>query len=106
MYCLLNRLVDHCYTGELRIDARNVQDLLAASHFLNMSQVLDASCNFMEEHMDAANCLMARGFAELHDCLDLAEKARSMALEQFPLVSESEEFLELSHVKVTFCFGL
>ena len=94
------RLLNHCYTGELRIDANNVQNLLSAAHFLDILVVLNACCIFMEEQMDASSCLMVLAMADLYGCISLAEKAKLMALANFCAVTQSPEFLDLCQKNV------
>ena len=83
------------------MDASNVEDLLVAASFLEIPVAREACCIYMENHMDALSCLMIGSFADLHNILDLAEKAKAMALAQFSLVAKSTEFLNLPDEKVS-----
>lgn len=94
-------LVNYAYTSEVSIDKNNVQSLLAAATFLDITPVRDACCNFLERNMDESNCLMMHCFAELHSCTTLAEKAKTFALQRFPAVAQCSEFLEMVKEKVS-----
>ena len=96
------RLIDYAYTSEMSIDKNNVQALLAAATFLDISPVRDACCNFLERNMDESNCLMIHCFAELHSCTNLADKAKTFALQKFTSVSLHAEFLEITKEKVKY----
>jgi BTB And C-terminal Kelch/BTB/POZ domain len=97
--CLYS-LINYAYTSEMSIEQKNVQALLAAATFLDITPVRDACCSFMERNMDESNCLMIHCFAEMHSCTCLAEKAKTFALQRFPSVSHCSEFLEMTKEKV------
>ncbi|OQV14571.1 Kelch-like protein 20 [Hypsibius exemplaris] len=96
----LKDLLDYMYTSEMCIEQKNVQSLLAAATFLDITPVRDACCSFMERNMDESNCLMIHCFAEMHSCTSLAEKAKTFALQRFPSVSRCSEFLDMASDKV------
>ncbi|KAK9502604.1 hypothetical protein O3M35_011343 [Rhynocoris fuscipes] len=97
---MLKLLLDYAYSSHILITRSNVQSLLSAANLLQVLPVKEAACRFLENHMDATNCLGIHCFAETHDCPDLQEKAKDFALQNFWEVFHQEEFLKLSASKL------
>lgn len=95
--CLLN----FAYTGQIRITTANVQSILVASSFLQLTKVRDACCDFLKKRLHANNVLGVKGFADTLGCVQLVEAAHKFIEKQFEEVAKSEEFLHLSFHEVT-----
>lgn len=93
-YCL-EVLLDYMYTGSLEITQHNVQALLAGSSLLGLVPVTEACCEFLKVHLEVENCLGIAAFADMHSCAQLSELSWRFAMEHFPEVSVTEEFVSL-----------
>lgn len=89
---ILTQLIDFCYTGTLYIDQANVQALLeAANHYRFTSVVTDCS-EYLQEQLDATNCVGFFVFSELYDLKRLHNKSQMLICQHFMTVLESDEF--------------
>lgn len=93
-------LLNFAYTSHINITRTNVQSLLSAANLLDVAAVRDACCQVMEENMDVCNCIGVHCFSESLSCCQLQEKSKNFILKNFEGVSEHEEFLKLSRLKV------
>ncbi|XP_055330733.1 kelch-like protein 2 isoform X2 [Paramacrobiotus metropolitanus] len=98
---ILNTLIDYFYSFELVIDNRNVHEILAAAIFLDVHTLPDTCFEFIEQHLDQANCVKV--FRSLH-CQtfrpNLCVHAEDLFLQHFVEISHSAEFLDLDKDKV------
>lgn len=97
----LQLLIDYVYTSEVQVTENNVQALLPAANLLQLTDVRDACCEFLQAQLHPTNCLGIRAFADLHGCLDLLSHAENYIEQHFPEVVECEEFLSLSPQQVS-----
>ncbi|XP_075230806.1 kelch protein isoform X2 [Lycorma delicatula] len=97
----LQLLVDYVYTSEVHVTEDNVQVLLPAANLLQLTDVRDACCDFLQAQLHPTNCLGIRAFADLHGCLELLSTSETYIEQHFPEVVECEEFLTLSHHQVS-----
>ncbi|XP_034256887.1 ring canal kelch homolog [Thrips palmi] len=97
----LQLLVDYVYTSEVHVTEENVQVLLPAANLLQLTDVRDACCDFLQGQLHPTNCLGIRAFADLHGCLELLSHADSYIEQHFSEVVECEEFLTLSPQQVS-----
>ncbi|KAK4874728.1 hypothetical protein RN001_014088 [Aquatica leii] len=94
-------LVEYVYTSEIQVTEDNVQVLLPAANILQLTDVRDACCDFLQAQLHPTNCLGIRAFADLHGCLDLLNHAETYIEQHFPEVIECEEFLTLTNQQVS-----
>ncbi|XP_043924914.1 kelch-like protein 3 isoform X2 [Protopterus annectens] len=92
----LGKLIDYIYNAEIEITEENVQVLLPAASLLQLMDVRQACCNFLQCQLDPTNCLGIRAFADVHTCTELLDQANAYAEQHFPDVMLSEEFLGLN----------
>ena len=71
------------------------QALLPASSLLQMSLVREACCKFLLRQLHPTNCLGIRNFADTHACKELQTRSHRFALQNFPEVMNTEEFVLL-----------
>ena len=90
---VLDRIVEFIYTGHLDVTVDNVQDLLAAASLIQLESVQEICCEFLKEHLEPANCLGIRNFAEANGCTQLTEAVDVFARERFVDVYCGDEFL-------------
>ncbi|XP_016397223.1 kelch-like protein 18 [Sinocyclocheilus rhinocerous] len=91
----LEALINFAYNGHIAIDQQNVQALLIGASFLQLQNVKDACCSFLQQRLHPKNCLGVRQFAETMMCTMLYDAANSFVHQHFVEVSMSEEFLAL-----------
>ncbi|KAG0425445.1 hypothetical protein HPB47_027390 [Ixodes persulcatus] len=94
----LSLLIDYVYSAEVQVTEENVQasTLLPAANLLQLSDVQEACCEFLQGQLHPSNCLGIRAFADLHGCLDLLSHCDTYIEQHFVEVTENEEFLALS----------
>ncbi|XP_053179991.1 kelch-like protein 3 isoform X1 [Scomber japonicus] len=92
----LRKLVDYIYTAEIEVTEDNVQVLLPAASLLQLMDVRQVCCEFLQSQLHPTNCLGIRAFADLHTCTQLLNQAHAYAEQHFTEVVQGEEFLGLS----------
>ncbi|KAL3060978.1 hypothetical protein OYC64_009234 [Pagothenia borchgrevinki] len=92
----LRKLVDYIYTAEIEVTEDNVQVLLPAASLLQLMDVRQVCCEFLQSQLHPTNCLGIRAFADLHTCTQLLDQAHAYAEQHFSEVVQGEEFLGLS----------
>ncbi|XP_021564166.1 kelch-like protein 3 [Carlito syrichta] len=92
----LSKLIDYIYTAEIEVTEENVQVLLPAASLLQLMDVRQNCCDFLQSQLHPTNCLGIRAFADMHTCTDLLQQANAYAEQHFPEVMLGEEFLSLS----------
>ncbi|XP_071575153.1 LOW QUALITY PROTEIN: ring canal kelch homolog [Temnothorax nylanderi] len=99
-YSALKLLVDYVYSAEVHVTEDNVQVLLPAANLLQLTDVRDACCDFLQAQLHPSNCLGIRAFAYLHGCLELLTHVDSYIEQHFSEVVDAEEFLTLTPEQV------
>ncbi|XP_074647308.1 kelch-like protein 3 [Tubulanus polymorphus] len=89
----LSLLIDFVYTSEVHVTEENVQILLPAANLLQLVEVRDACCDFLQSQLHPSNCLGIRAFADLHACTDLLQYSQTYVEQHFSEVTAHEEFL-------------
>ncbi|XP_063771871.1 kelch-like protein 30 [Pseudophryne corroboree] len=92
---LMETLINFCYTGRLTINQVNVEGLIRVSNQLNFPAVRKVCIRYLQQQMDATNCLGIWEFGERHGCPEVIAKAWSFLQENFDAVTQEEEFLLL-----------
>lgn len=88
-------IVLYANTARLSINNDNVQSLLAAATFLQISKIQNSCCNYLKTHLDPSNCLGIENIAEKYSYNELVMFVKSYILRKFEDVAENEEFLLL-----------
>ena len=101
----MESLIQFAYTGKLEINQNNVLLLIMASGLLQLPEVQNACCQYLAKLLHPCNCLGIVHFAEQHGCTDLYQEACSYAWQNFSMVVQSEEFLNLTHSQVISLIG-
>jgi kelch-like protein 2/3 len=99
-YQALQLLVEYVYTSIVEVTEENVQVLLTAANLLQLTDVRDACCDYLQSQLDPSNCLGIREFADIHGCVDLFNYADTYIEQHFSEVIQFEEFLNLTHDQV------
>ncbi|XP_073676575.1 kelch-like protein 3 isoform X2 [Garra rufa] len=92
----LLKLVDYIYSAEIEVSEDNVQVLLPAASLLQLMDVRQVCCDFLQTQLHPTNCLGIRAFADLHACTGLLSQAHAYAEQHFTDVMVGEEFMALS----------
>lgn len=95
-FLALQTLVEYIYTSVCIVNEENVQVLLMAASLLQLHDVRDACCDYLQAQLDPANCIGIRNFADIHSCVDLFNYADSYIHQNFDEVIKFEEFLNLT----------
>ncbi|XP_022162185.1 kelch-like protein 2, partial [Myzus persicae] len=106
---ILQLLVDYIYTREIMVTKENVQVLLTAANILQLDFVSDACVEFLQNHLDASNCLGIRALADLHNCTELLSSCEAYIKQHFLEVVKGEDFQSVSSedlVKLISCNNL
>ncbi|XP_040061726.2 kelch-like ECH-associated protein 1 [Ixodes scapularis] len=91
----LERIVEFAYTGRIRVDEKNVCQLLPAANMLQVQRITNACCRFLERQLDPSNCIGIADFALQHGMASLHTKASHFIEQHFSMVSQLDEFLSL-----------
>jgi kelch-like protein 2/3 len=92
----MEQLLEFVYTGCIEIREDNVQSLLPCASLLQLEEVCEASCDYLQNQLHPSNCLGIRHFADIHSCQNLQVSANVYAQRHFSSVRKTEEFLSLS----------
>ncbi|CAG0896818.1 unnamed protein product [Cyprideis torosa] len=100
-YQVVRDLTEFAYSSEIQINKSNVQNLLSAANQLEVTEVRQACCRFMENHLDPSNSVGVHLFAEAYACPELQEKSKRYILRHFcEVVRNGEEFVSLPMEKL------
>ncbi|XP_060859404.1 kelch-like protein 2 [Metopolophium dirhodum] len=99
-YNSLLLLVNFIYTGQIVVTEENVQDLLPAANLLQLQEVKEACCDFLQSQLCPTNCIGINAMADLHSCTKLIRSSELYILQHFPDVFGGDEFLSLSSEQV------
>ncbi|XP_055350386.1 kelch-like protein 17 isoform X4 [Paramacrobiotus metropolitanus] len=100
---VLSQLIDFFYMTDIVVTEDSVQPILVAAAFLSIPAVEEACWKFMEDRLNASNCLMLYCFADsdAHKNLAVAAKAKAITLQHFADIAQGPDFLEVPKKTVT-----
>ncbi len=93
-------VLDFIYTGQAMVDSANAQDLLRAADYLIIPSLKSKVATFLENIIDATNCLQLESFGSQLNCESLEKAAIACKLQNFATVVKSEDFKTLEFEKV------
>uniref|UniRef100_A0A1A9V6L0 Kelch-like protein diablo n=1 Tax=Glossina austeni TaxID=7395 RepID=A0A1A9V6L0_GLOAU len=96
----LELLIEYVYTSTVVVKADNVEVLLIAANLLQLTDVRDACCDYLQTQLDASNCLGIRDFSDMHGCVELVNYADTYIERHFNEVIQFDEFSSLTHEQV------
>lgn len=79
----LQLLIEYVYRAVVEVTEDNVQILLTAANLLQLTDVRDACCDYLQTQLDPSNCLGIRDFADIHGCIDLLNYAETYIEQHF-----------------------
>ena len=97
---VLQKIVDYCYTGEIRLTPSDIEDLLDAAHMLGLFDLQEQCFQFLQNNLDGSNCYGVAHLAEKYSCKEVRKVAEDFALKNFRYVMNSVEFIDLPYDNV------
>ncbi|XP_046683546.1 kelch-like ECH-associated protein 1B [Homalodisca vitripennis] len=94
------KIIVFMYTGTIRVTEPTVCQVLPAATMLQVANVVEACCTFLERQLDPTNAIGIAAFAEQHGCRDLLFKANRFIEQHFTQICQEEEFLQLSPIQL------
>ena len=99
------QLVDFVYTGRLTVTQANVEALTRTAARLHFPAVQKVCGRYLQQQLDATNCLGICEFGEQQGLLGVAAKAWAFLRENFEAVAREDEFLQLSQERLAACLA-
>lgn len=96
----INEVLEFIYTGEATVNSSNAQDVIVAADYLIIPSLKAKASEFMENTINASNCLAMESFACQFHCDSLKRAALKYICQHFTCVVESEDFKTLEYNKV------
>ncbi|XP_046698548.1 kelch-like protein 33 [Silurus meridionalis] len=91
----LEALLHCCYSGHLLLGWGCIFELTSTALRFQFQTALSLCLNFLQQEMDAYNCLDVVAFAKAYEMLDLREMAEDFTLRHFEDVAVTEKFQDL-----------
>ena len=88
------------YTGEMNITAQNAQDLVMIGDYLIIPSLKTKASQFLEESINASNCIALESFASQYNCESLRLTAMKHKQQHFVAFVKSKGFLSLGFEQV------
>ncbi|XP_006866884.1 PREDICTED: kelch-like protein 30 [Chrysochloris asiatica] len=102
---VVGQLVDFVYTGRLTITQGNVEALTRTAAHLHFPAVQKVCGRYLQQQLDATNCLGICEFGEQQGLMGVAAKAWAFLRENFEAVAREDEFLQLPRERLTTCLA-
>lgn len=80
------KIIYFIYTGNVQVTEVTVCQLLPAATMLQIPQVIEACCDFLDKQLDPTNAIGIGNFAEQHSCSILIQKANQFIERNFTKV--------------------
>lgn len=93
------------YTGRLTITQANVEALTRTASRLHFPAVQKVCGRYLQQQLDATNCLGIWEFGEQQGLLGVAAKAWAFLRENFEAVAQEDEFLQLPQDRLAACLA-
>ncbi|XP_056153460.1 kelch-like protein 11 [Lampris incognitus] len=88
-------VVQFMYTGEIRVTAANVHDVLELADRLLLVQLKDFCAEFLKKKLRLTNCITVHSLAHMYNLDELTLRAVEMIRRNFPRVIQDLEFYTL-----------
>ncbi|XP_048200092.1 kelch-like protein 30 isoform X1 [Perognathus longimembris pacificus] len=102
---VVEQLVDFAYTGRLRVTRGTAEGLARGASRLHFPAVQKVCGRYLQQQLDAANCLGLCEFGERQGLPGVAAKARAFLRENFEAVARGDEFLRLPPERLAACLA-
>lgn len=97
----IEQILNFIYTAKLELTLINVQDILSAANYFQLSSVIDACLNFLEGELDTDNCIDMLIISENYSLKSLRDKVLKFISGHISEISKGDEFLRLQTKQVT-----
>ena len=92
---VLEVILEAMYTGKVKIEATNVDDILQAASTLGVFVIMEACEEFLMEYISKENCLQLLGTAFKYNLIRLTDSALEIAAKNFQAISRKPLFRNL-----------
>ncbi|KAL3085011.1 hypothetical protein niasHS_010080 [Heterodera schachtii] len=92
---IMGLILDFIYTGRIKFTSRNMERLLKAADYLQLSVLSNRCSEILKAHITEENVFSIRKFAVLYNARQAVLDTESFIQRFFESVSKSEEFLQL-----------
>ncbi|CAN9509128.1 unnamed protein product [Ophioblennius macclurei] len=91
----VERVIQFMYTGEVRVSAGNVHDVLELADRFLLEQLKSFCGHFLMKKLSLSNCVAVHSLAHVYTLDQLAQRAAKMIRRNFHKVIRNEEFCSL-----------
>lgn len=96
----IEHVLNFIYTAKLELTLGNVQEVLSAASYFQLSTVVDACLNFLEGELDTENCIDVLIITENYSLQTLREKVMKFICGHIGEISSSLDFFRLQFHQV------
>ena len=90
-------IIEFAYTDVVPVTQKNIKELFIAADYFSVMGIIQACCDYMEEHLEPQNCVGIWRFTDLYYTPELNHKAFLFTLDHFEdIAATSEELLLLT----------
>lgn len=94
-YQTLKDIIDYAYTGTIDLNINNVQNIFTLASLLQVKDLIDACCDYIESQLDASNVIEIYTFSNMHMCEYLSNRSKEFLNRNFVDISDTIEFIEI-----------
>lgn len=96
----IEHVLNFIYTAKLELTLVNVQEILSAANYFQLSSVIDACLHFLEGELDAENCIDMLIISENYSLAPLRERIIKFICAHIAEIATGSEFLRLQEHQV------
>lgn len=91
--------------GEIDLSEDNVETILSTANILQITEVVNACCNFLANRLHPSNCIGFSLFSEAQGCMGLHQMAHTYVMVTF-IHLKFKYTLHASHIQFTVLCGI
>lgn len=96
----IENVLNFIYTAKLELTLSNIQEVLSAANYFQLSTVIDACLNFLEGELDTENCIDMLIISENYSLTPLREKVLRFICSHISEIAKSDEFWRLQENQI------
>lgn len=96
----IENVLNFIYTAKISLTLSNVQEVLAAANYFQLSTIVDACLNFLEGELDTENCIDMLIISENYSLTPLREKVLRFICSHVSEIAKGEEFWRLQESQI------
>ncbi|XP_023656019.1 kelch-like protein 40b [Paramormyrops kingsleyae] len=89
-------ILKYIYTSSINVTEQNVQDIFMVANMFQIPSVFTICISFLQKRLGLSNCLAIFRLGLMLDCPRLALSARDYISDHFQLISQDQDFQQLS----------